>query len=599
MDKKSIIGAAACVVLFLLWPKILLWTGMQAEPPPSAAIEAAAVPGTAAAMPGGETPPPAAGTSTAVNAAASVAPVPAGELLPEGPSSRDIGRPGVDTATVDLRTGALTSVRLEAYRDETLSGPQTLGHNGHGPGALTLNGKPLAGRWERVASDDPQSLVVERRLGAGLLLRQTWAARSDESYRWDYVLEFINTGTQTAKLARIGVGTGEVALPAAQLARSFFISTNEYLSADLRTAGEKQKTEVFTEDAVYAFAGPAAATVDKHVKKRAELAATPVSWGAVHTKYFTFMVTGSFRGAAMSCETDAGQRENGLRYLGEELLLPELVLEPGKSCSVPLTVYAGPKERQLMRHLPDGVEGLLQMNLFFFWQADWMGWLARQILGVMVWVHGVIGRPWAWGLAIILITVCVKLLFWPLTHYTTLSMKKMQSLQPLVEEAKAKFKDSPQLAQQRVMEIYREHGVNPLGGCLPVLFQIPVFFALFNVFRGAIELRQAQFLWVRDLSQPDTLQFLANVVPIRPFAILCGLTMLLQQMVTPSSMDPAQKKMMMVMTVVFAVVFYGMPAGLTLYWTVNQGLGIVQTLITFRLVQQIGPHYQGAAVKKG
>jgi YidC/Oxa1 family membrane protein insertase len=187
------------------------------------------------------------------------------------------------------------------------------------------------------------------------------------------------------------------------------------------------------------------------------------------------------------------------------------------------------------------------------------------------------------------ITFLVKLLFWPLTHYSTLSMKKMQTVQPRIVEIREKYKDDPAKVQQKIMELYREEKVNPLGGCLPVVLQIPVFFALFNVFRGAIELRHASFLWVTDLSQPDTLPWLLLGLPIRPLAILMSVTMFLQQKLTPSSLDPMQARMMMIMTVFFAFIFYGMPAGLTLYWTVNQVLSIVQTLITYRLVKQMTP----------
>jgi YidC/Oxa1 family membrane protein insertase len=197
-----------------------------------------------------------------------------------------------------------------------------------------------------------------------------------------------------------------------------------------------------------------------------------------------------------------------------------------------------------------------------------------------------IGQSWGYGVAIIIITVIIKMLFWPLTHKSTVSMRKMQKIQPLVQEIRTKYKDDAQTMNRKVMELYREHKVNPLGGCLPILFQIPVFFALFNTLRGAIELRHASFLWVADLSMPDTLGWMPLGLPIRPLAILMGVTMLLQQRLSPSTSDPSQTRMMMFMTLFFMFIFYSMPAGLTLYWTVNQILTLSQNLLIRKLEQK-------------
>ena len=161
-------------------------------------------------------------------------------------------------------------------------------------------------------------------------------------------------------------------------------------------------------------------------------------------------------------------------------------------------------------------------------------------------------------------------------------MRKMQEIQPLVKELRAKYGDQPEKMNRKTMELYKEHNVSPLGGCLPMFMQIPVFFALFNTFRSAIELRQASFLWVADLSIPDTIADPFGI-PIRPLAILMAVSMLGQQKMMPSSADPSQARMMMFMSVFFMFIFYSMPAGLTLYWTVNQILTIAQTLVSRKL----------------
>jgi YidC/Oxa1 family membrane protein insertase len=167
-------------------------------------------------------------------------------------------------------------------------------------------------------------------------------------------------------------------------------------------------------------------------------------------------------------------------------------------------------------------------------------------------------------------------------------MRKMQKLQPVIKELRAKYKEQPDKLNRKIMELYREHKVSPLGGCLPMFLQIPVFFALFNTFRSAIELRHASFLWVADLSQPDTLAFSPDWLPIRPLAILMGGSMFLQQKMMPTSGDPAQARMMTFMSVFFMFIFYTMPAGLTLYWTVNQVLTILQNIVSRRMERTEG-----------
>jgi YidC/Oxa1 family membrane protein insertase len=164
-------------------------------------------------------------------------------------------------------------------------------------------------------------------------------------------------------------------------------------------------------------------------------------------------------------------------------------------------------------------------------------------------------------------------------------MRKMQELQPQLKELREKHKEDPQKMYRKQQELFKENNVSQLGGCLPMLVQIPVFFGLYNTFRSAIELRQASFLWVADLSLPDTLAFSPAGLPIRPLAIIMSGSMLLQQKLMPSA-DASQQRMMMFMSLFFLWIFYGMPAGLTLYWTTNQILTIAQTLITRRLEER-------------
>jgi YidC/Oxa1 family membrane protein insertase len=203
--------------------------------------------------------------------------------------------------------------------------------------------------------------------------------------------------------------------------------------------------------------------------------------------------------------------------------------------------------------------------------------IGKFLLVVMNFLHDHLW-PHNYGVAIMLLTILVRILFWPLTHKGTESMKRMADLQPLMTEIRQKYKENPQKQQQEMMKLYKEHKVNPMMGCLPMLVQIPVFIALFYVLRSAIELRFASFLWVKDLSEPehlfmDLLHFPLNILPL-----LMAATTMWQQKLTPSTADPSQQKIMMFMPLLMLVFLYNFASGLVLYWTTNNVIMIVQQL---------------------
>jgi len=179
--------------------------------------------------------------------------------------------------------------------------------------------------------------------------------------------------------------------------------------------------------------------------------------------------------------------------------------------------------------------------------------------------------------------VVLKAVFWPLTAASTRSAKRMQALQPQIKALQEKYKDDPAKAQRKMMEFWKEHKINPMSGCLPTLIQMPVFIGFFYMIRSAIELRGAHWGWVGDLSRPDTLFLIPGFgFPFNLLPLVMGATMLWQAHLTPPSpgMDPAQAKMMRYMPLMFLVFLYNFSAGLTLYWTVNNLLSVVQTLLT-------------------
>lgn len=238
-------------------------------------------------------------------------------------------------------------------------------------------------------------------------------------------------------------------------------------------------------------------------------------------------------------------------------------------------MYVGPKEYQTFEKLGIQMENEVDAVMDF---GGFFGFFARALLRSMNGLH-------AWGLsyamAIIVITIIIKLLFWPLTNASTKSMKRMSALQPQMKEIQEKYKDNPQRMNQKMMEFMKENKVNPLGGCLPMLLQLPVFFGFFTMLRSAVELRGESFLWVCDLSTSDTVAHIAGF-PINPLPILMGVTMFWQSSLTPPSpgMDPNQQKILKYMPMMFVVFLYSFSSALTLYWTVQNILTIIQTKIT-------------------
>jgi YidC/Oxa1 family membrane protein insertase len=271
-------------------------------------------------------------------------------------------------------------------------------------------------------------------------------------------------------------------------------------------------------------------------------------------------------------EKDPARRsgiEVALLYRGQNLA-------PNAAIDRQFAIYAGPKEynglARLGEQMNNHLDYVMKFNGFF-------GFFSKILMLSMNGLHDLLKVPY--GLAIILITVIIKLLFWPLTRASTRSMKRMAELQPEMNKIKEKYKDEPQKMNKKMMEFMKENKVSPLGGCLPMLIQIPVFFGFYYMIQSAIELRGASFLWAWDLSVPDTVANPAGF-PLNPLPLVMGVTMLYQAKLTPPSpgMDPTQQKLMQYMPLIFLFVLYNMSSGLTLYWTVQNVLTIVQTKLT-------------------
>lgn len=227
--------------------------------------------------------------------------------------------------------------------------------------------------------------------------------------------------------------------------------------------------------------------------------------------------------------------------------------------------YFGPKRVADLENAPGGVISALDYG--------WFGWVAAPLLTMLKWLHTFVHN---WGLAIIVLTIIIKVVLWPLSYKSYKSMEGMRKVQPLMQKIREKYKDDKQRQNKEVMQLYKTYKINPAGGCLPILVQLPIFLGLYRALLYSIELRQASFIptlpftdfvWLADLSLKD---------PLYITPIVMGLTMFLQQRLTPTSGDPTQAKIMMFMPVVFTALFISFPSGLVLYWLVNNVISIMQ-----------------------
>jgi len=309
-----------------------------------------------------------------------------------------------------------------------------------------------------------------------------------------------------------------------------------------------------------------------------------VVWTAVHSQFFTLATIPESNAPALQIDPvqlppndpkDTPAMTNGFQTA---LVYPPSVIASGASVERHYTLYAGPKDFDRLSKMAQKMNNNLDLIMGF---SGFFGFFSKLLLFSMNVLHS-IGLHYA--LTIIIITVIIKTLFWPLTQASTRSMKRMQELQPQLKAIADKYKDDPTKKNQKTMEYMKEHKVNPLGGCLPMLLQIPVFIGFYYMLRSAIELRGVSFLWAVDLSQPDTVGYLPGLlIPINPLPLLMSVTMIWQSSLTPTSpgMDPAQQKIMRWgLPVMMLFFFYNMSAGLTLYWTVQNLLTIVQTKLT-------------------
>ena len=276
-----------------------------------------------------------------------------------------------------------------------------------------------------------------------------------------------------------------------------------------------------------------------------------IHWIALESKYFCLAFLPKHGSSILAGYTNL----NNGNYVYANLTTPTQI-----------EIYAGPKSKETIAPVDHHLDKIIRFGMF--------GFIGKPLLYVLNWLYSIFGN---YGVAIIILTLIIRLIFYPLSFKSYKSMREMAKLQPKLKELQAKYKGKPDQLNKATMELYKKHKVNPFGGCLPMIIQIPVFFALYNVLLNAIQLRGAPFVfWITDLSSKD---------PYYILPIIMGLTMFIQQKLTPATGDPTQQKIMMFMPLIFTFMFMGFPSGLVLYWTTNNVLTLLQQLIDSQILK--------------
>lgn len=311
----------------------------------------------------------------------------------------------------------------------------------------------------------------------------------------------------------------------------------------------------------------------------------PVDWVALNNQYFTLLTAPETSFARVQAqpvslptkdtETKPTQQFGAFAVMDSA----PFSLAPGASVSWDFSIYAGPKEYRQLAALGRGQQEALDFRV---WGMELFAVVSKALIYLTSFFHGIFGN---WGVAIICVTILIKIIFWPLTAISTRSMKQMQALSPKINALKEKYGNNTQKMNEEMMKLYRDYKINPMAGCLPMLVQIPIFIAFYNMLRTAVELRGAHFLWIHDLARPDTVATIPLALfhlHINPMPLLMVCTMIWQTRITPQppNADPSMKIMMWIMPVTFLLICYNFSSGLSLYWTAQNLLTVLQTYLT-------------------
>jgi len=467
-------------------------------------------------------------------------------------------------------TGGIASVQLLMHRNEN-DLALSLNRDPRMPiGALATVPGTADGGFAMKTDDAHGVVTFFKRDADGLEIEKKFTLAPNDSAEAPYVanLEITFRNPGTAPIARAGyyLSTG-----AAAPVHPRDLPT--YTRFDWSSAGKMNGRDVnsFNASSIPLVGIQLHAATDAFSETVAD-----VDWTAVTSQYFcTILSTLDVKGTAVwgarfvSADSAPGQPIYGI--VGE-MGLPKFTVPPGSSITQKFKIYAGPKELARLDALGHNEEAVMNFG--------WFGFISKTLLWAMNALHSLLFGSYA--AAIIVLTLIIKTGLWPLQNKATNSMRRMAALSPKMTELREKYKDDPTKMNEELMKLYRDYGVNPFSGCLPMLIQIPIFFGFYGMLGTAIELRNSSFLWIHDLSQPDTIAhvmgFPINILPL----VMAG-TMVWQMAITPKTGDATQQRMMMFMPVIFIAFAYNYASALSLYWTTQNLFSIFQLYRTRNL----------------
>ncbi len=401
----------------------------------------------------------------------------------------------------------------------------------------------------------------------------------DRFYRADpYVIRhettFRNLSTETVSLPQMALSLGTASLT----------SVNDF-GQYLNVARYDGKTTTFTDAGALAGAGLIGRLLGHDTAPKAYVETPgPAVWAAVKNQFFACIYRAEQPGTSVITRRvdlpkfPGSTRENIGLTGAEHFTVPALA--PGATTTLTGSLYVGPEEYRRLSRFPDNQDKVMQFDRYFFSRIFLSGYVAPLENLLMNWTHRWVFN---WGLAIVLMTLILKTVSLPFTLAASRSAKRMQQFQPEIKALREKYKDNPQKLNQATLELFKAHKINPMGGCLPILITMPLFFGFFTMLQSSAELRFQGFLWARDLSAPDTVGHLFGF-PVNIMPLLMGATMIFQMRLTPQpTVDNAQAKMMKFMPVLFTLFCYGYSCALAIYMTVNGLFTIGQQLVINRM----------------
>ena len=562
MDRKAWTVVIACIAALGLWQ----WAYVQyyAPTPEQLAEQRRAA---EQAQSAAATPAPAAETAAAPTAPP-VAPASPAPATPSVPRETQTVTTGLANFNFVSDAGGIATVELLDHLGEnganiSLNIPEALPI-----GALGEQAGIALGGFTTTSPGAPNEAVFVLDQPDGLQIRKTYAVSEADQGRGNYTvnltLDFTNAGANPVQRTGYFLSTGGAA-PVHSTDMAIYTCFDWYRD------GKTTFTDVnwFSESSI-----PLTGIELRAAQNFYEQKTDNIGWAASKNQYFVNILAvteGDLGTSVWARRIDllhGGDAEKKVLGLEGALGLPGFRLEPGQTKSWTFRIYSGPKDLGRLSKLGQGEQEVMHFGIF--------KWVSEILLYSMNALYGLLGN---FAASIIALTIIIKALLWPLQNKATDSMRRMAALSPKMTELREKYKDDPTKMNQELMKLYKDYGVNPFSGCFPMLIQIPIFFGFYSMLGTAIELRNSSFLWVKDLSQPDTVGHILGF-PINILPILMAATMLWQMHLTPKTGDALQRRMFMFMPLIFILFAYNFASALSLYWTTQNIISVIQLYAT-------------------